>query len=73
VASVDDISRAADQLEPEVPVQERGDFDNAVAHALNLAQETDPAVRERLERLSTQLDPPQRKWYERLTDALEAG
>jgi hypothetical protein len=71
VATSDEVSAAAERLDPEVPAQERGEFDNAVAHALNLAQETDPVVVERLERDYSQLDPLQRKWYDRLLELLE--
>jgi hypothetical protein len=71
MASVEEISSAAERLEAEVPMQERGEFDNAVAHALNLAQETDPAMLERLARDYGELDPLQRKWYDRLVDVLD--
>jgi hypothetical protein len=70
VATVEDITRAAERLDTEVPAQEQGEFDTAVAHAVNLAQETDPEVRTRLEHDYGELSPLQRKWYDRLTEAL---
>jgi hypothetical protein len=67
-----DAAAAAIEDEEGVPSQERGEFSNAVAHAYNLAVETDPGVRRRLEDDRDLMNPLMRKWFDKLVERAAA-